>query len=182
MKEEIKVELLINVAELFEIYVTKLLRNKFSLDGWSVDSLKLPLYFDNKMFYARNIIPDIVMTKGNDVMVFDTKYKKMLMRGTKENIWDVDRNDFFQINTYMSYYQNHPNQYNVKIGGLLYPMDSFEKDICHSQTWFENVNTKFIVDGIDLSDLQEAQEGENKFATISKRECEFINRINKLLN
>ena len=65
------------------------------------------------MFYARNIIPDIVMTKGDDVMVFDTKYKKMLMRGTKENIWDVDRNDFFQINTYMSYYQNQ--KFNVKI-------------------------------------------------------------------
>lgn len=171
---------IINVAELFEIYVTKLLRNKFSLDGWSVDSPKLPLYFDNKMFYARNIIPDIVMTKGDDVMVFDTKYKKMLMRGTKENIWDVDRNDFFQINTYMSYYQNQ--KFNVKIGGLLYPMDLFQEEKCHSETWFGNQNTKFIVDGIDLSNLEEANNNENKFAPISKREQKFINGIKELLN
>ena len=81
----------------------------------------------------------------------------------------------------MSYYQNHSNKYNVKIGGLLYPMDSFEKEKCHSETWFGNLNTKFIIDGIDLSDLQEAKEGENKFAPISKRECEFINRIIELL-
>jgi len=123
------------------------------------------------------------MIKDNNVLVFDTKYKKMLMRGKNQNgAGDVDRNDFFQINTYMSYYQNHSNKYNVKIGGLLYPMDSFEKDICHSQTWFENVNTKFIVDGIDLSDLEEAIDDENKFTPILKREQEFINRINKLLN
>ena len=172
---------IINVAELFEIYVTKLLRNKFSLDGWSVDSPKLPLYFDNKMFYARNIIPDIVMTKGDDVMVFDTKYKKMLMRGTKENIWDVDRNDFFQINTYMSYYQNQ--KFNVKIGGLLYPIEkSFKenKDICHSPSWFGNLNTKFIIDGIDLSGDLEAKDNENKFAPILKREQKFIKGIKKL--
>ncbi|MDN5069896.1 hypothetical protein O8C76_02490 [Aliarcobacter butzleri] len=173
---------IINVAELFEIYVTKLLQKEFT--DWSVESPKIELYDTPKMFYQRKIIPDIVMIKDNDVLVFDTKYKKMQMRDRYyQNGGDVDRNDFFQINTYMSYYQNHKDKYNVKIGGLLYPIEkSFieNKNICHSETWFGNSNTKFIVDGIDLSNLEE--DNENKFALISKREQEFLDRIKRLLN
>lgn len=169
---------IINVAELFEIYLTKLLQKEFS--DWKIESPKIELY--ESMFYQRKIIPDIVMRKGNDVIVFDTKYKKMMMRGTKENIWDLDRNDFFQINTYMSYYQNQNQNLNVKIGGLLYPMDKFEKEKCHCETWFGNPCTKFIVDGIDLSDLEEAKDNENKFTPISKREQVFLDRIKDLLN
>ncbi|MCT7625045.1 McrC family protein [Aliarcobacter butzleri] len=173
---------IINIAELFEIYVTKLLQKEFS--EWKVESPKIELY--SNQFFARKIIPDIVMTKDNDVMIFDTKYKKMLMRGkNQDGAGDVDRTDFFQINTYMSYYQNNPNQYNLKIGGLLYPIEkSFieSKNICHSETWFGNPNTKFVIDGIDLSNLEEAKEGENKFAPILKREQKFINGIRELLN
>ena len=76
-------------------------------------------------------------------------------------------------------------KFNVKIGGLLYPIEkSFKenKDICHSQTWFGNLNTKFIVDGIDLSNLEESKDNENKFSQIVIREKEFINRIKKLLD
>ena len=171
---------IINVAELFEIYITKLLQKEFS--DWYVESPKIELYNTPQMFYQRKIIPDIVMKKASDVLVFDTKYKKMTMQGKNKNgAGDVDRNDFFQINTYMSYYQNQ--DFNVKIGGLLYPIEkSFKenKDICHSQTWFGNLNSKFIVDGIDLSDLKE--DNENKFAPISKREQKFIEGIKNLLN
>ena len=170
---------IINVAELFEIYITKLLQKEFS--DWYVESPKIELYNTPQMFYQRKIIPDIVMKKASDVLVFDTKYKKMTMQGKNKNgAGDVDRNDFFQINTYMSYYQNQ--DFNVKIGGLLYPIEkSFKenKDICHSQTWFGNLNSKFIVDGIDLSDLKE--DNENKFASIVKREQKFIEGIKKLL-
>ncbi|MCT7500068.1 McrC family protein [Aliarcobacter cryaerophilus] len=170
---------IINVAELFEIYITKLLQKEFR--DWNIESPKIELY--SNQFFARKIIPDIVMKKDNDVIVFDTKYKKMLMRDRYQNGGDVDRNDFFQINTYMSYYQNQNQNYNVKIGGLLYPIEkSFieNKYICHSETWFGNLNTKFIVDGIDLSDLKE--DNENKFSQIVIREKEFINRIKKLLD
>ena len=161
---------IINVAELFEIYVTKLLQKEFS--EWRVESPPLRLYeeFGNIYLYQRKIIPDIVMIRDNDVMVFDTKYKKMKFTEIKGNGVDIDRCDFFQINTYMSYYQNHHNKYNLKIGGLLYPIEENDKNIkySHSDTWFGNANTKFIVDGIDLSDIQEA---------IPAREKEFISRI-----
>ena len=172
---------IINVAELFEIYITKLLQKEFS--DWYVESphLRLDEKFGKTYLYSRKIIPDIVMIKDKNVIVFDTKYKKMYFNYIKGNGVDVDRNDFFQINTYMSYYQNQ--DFNVKIGGLLYPIEkSFKENkyICHSETWFGNLNTKFIVDGIDLSDLKEDKE--NKFSQLAKREQKFIEGIKNLLN
>jgi hypothetical protein len=82
----------------------------------------------------------------------------------------------------MSYYQNQ--DFNVKIGGLIYPIEKSykdNKDICQSQTWLGNLKTKFIVDGIDLSNLEELKDNESKFAQISKRERKFIEGIKSLL-
>ena len=161
---------LINVAELFEIYILKLLQKEFS--DWYIESPKIPLY--ENQFFTRKIIPDVVMTKGNDVLVFDTKYKRMTMQGKNQHgAGDVDRNDFFQINTYMSYYHN--KGLHVRAGGLLYPMEKFDKDQCHSSAWFENGSTKFIVDGIDLSKENLAVED------IKSSENSFVTRIRDLL-
>lgn len=170
---------IINVAELFEIYITKLLQKEFP--NWSVVSPKIELYNNPEMFYSRKIIPDIVMARGDkDVMVFDTKCKKMLMRGTKEGVWDLDRTDFFQINTYMSYYQNQGK--NVIAGGLLYPMEEFIQSECHADNWLGKSGTKFIVDGIDLSsiDINEAAEQQRK--KLIDSEVKFIESIRELTN
>lgn len=162
---------LVDVAELFEIYMRKLLQKEFK--DWSVNSPKIELYKDK--FFARKIIPDIVMSSGDKVLVFDTKYKRMNMRGKDQyGLGDVDRNDFFQINTYMSYYQNQGK--NVIAGGLLYPMDKFSRDVCHSHSWFDNLNTKFIVDGIELANLNESSIDEIKI-----KENEFISRIKEYI-
>lgn len=162
---------LVDVAELFEIYIRKLLQKEFK--DWSVISPKIELYKDK--FFARKIIPDIVMSSGDQVLVFDTKYKRMNMRGKDQyGLGDIDRNDFFQINTYMSYYQNQGK--NVIAGGLLYPMDKFSRDRCHSHSWFENLNTKFIVDGIELTNLNEPSIDDIKI-----KENEFISRIKEYI-
>lgn len=165
---------LVNVAELFEIYVTKLLQKEFS--DWHVESPKIPLY--ETMFYSRKIIPDIVMTRGNDVMVFDTKYKRMKMKGKDQNgAGDVDRNDFFQINTYMSYYHNQG--LHVKTGGLLYPIEKkFDSQQCYSDNWLGNSNTKFIIDGIDLS---KNKENGLTMDDLKKSENAFINGLRELI-
>ncbi len=177
---------IINVAELFEIYITKLLQKEFS--DWRVESPPLRLYeeFGNSYLYQRKIIPDIVMIRDNDVMVFDTKYKKMKFTEIKGNGVDIDRCDFFQINTYMSYYQNHHNKYNVKIGGLLYPIEKNDKNIkySHSETWFGNNETKFIIDGIDLSKDSKINDNEQQpfnIENIIEKEKDFILRIRNLL-
>jgi 5-methylcytosine-specific restriction endonuclease McrBC regulatory subunit McrC len=85
-------------------------------------------------------------------MVFDAKYKRMkFITGIgDEKRGDLDRSDFFQIHTYISYYQN--DGYDVIAGGLLYPMEKvYDKKECFSETLFGKDNTtKFIVDGIEL--------------------------------
>lgn len=156
---------LVNVAELFEIYVTKLLQRGFL--EWTVSSPPIELY--EGMFYARKIIPDIVMRRGEkDVLVFDTKYKRMNYSGKNQyGMGDVDRNDFFQINTYMSYYKQLG--VNVLCGGLLYPLSKpIDKAQCHANYWLGKSSEKFIVDGLELS-----EQGEN-FLDAEKG---FINRI-----
>lgn len=163
---------LIDVAELYENYLSALLRKGFP--DWRVESPEIELY--PEQFFTRKIIPDIVMKKDKEVMVFDTKYKKMLMKDRNHYGGDIDRSDFFQINTYMSYYQNQG--YIIKAGGLLYPMEKFEKEKCHSDNWLGNSGTNFIVDGIDVSGLASiSMPDEAKLDSLIKAEDEFIQRI-----
>jgi len=173
---------LVNVAELFELYISKLLQKEFS--DWSVVSpqLQLDKEFGDSYLYNRKIIPDIVMQhrESNKVMVFDTKYKRMKFTEIKGNGVDIDRNDFFQINTYMNYYNNQ-SQYNLIAGGLLYPMEKeFKKDNCHANQWLGDKAVKFIVDGIDLHELNESKGEKELMQDIQNREAMFIDRIKGL--
>ncbi len=161
---------LVNVAELYEIYLHKLLQHKFP--EWKViheDEQKVY----SELFYERRMFPDIVMKKDSKVMIFDAKYKRMKFDGRNNfGAGDLDRNDFFQINTYMSYYQNQGNE--VIAGGLLYPMEGeFDKANCHSSEWFGNNQTKFIVDGLELLGLNDTN--------IVDIEQKFIERIESLI-
>jgi len=169
---------LINVAELFEIYVTKLLQKEFS--DWSISSPHLEVY--EKTFFKRKIIPDIVMMKGDNVLVFDTKYKRMLFRGTKDNVWDVERNDFFQIHTYLSYYLSGPNKKNVLAAGLLYPISGgYIQKNCQSSEALGNNSTKFLIDGIELFELEkEVGKTSNPIEVLEKKEKDFIKRIREI--
>jgi len=159
---------LVNIAELFEVYLVKLLQLR--MPDWEViHEEQLEIYKNN--FFRRNMYPDIVMKKGNKIMVFDAKYKKMTFKNRYENGGDLDRNDFFQINTYMTYYDKQENL-EVIAGGLLYPMESnIEKSNAHADNWFGDTKTKFIVDGIDLS------ESDLTIEDILKSEDDFIERI-----
>jgi 5-methylcytosine-specific restriction endonuclease McrBC regulatory subunit McrC len=123
------------------------------------------------------MFPDIVMKKKKDgkVMVFDAKYKRMKFeKGMGDGKrGDLDRSDFFQVNTYMSYYHNQKDKHLIS-GGLLYPFEKeFDINEAHSDNWFGNDSVQFIVDGIDLSKIDDIKE----MRTIEK---EFINRIKEL--
>jgi 5-methylcytosine-specific restriction endonuclease McrBC regulatory subunit McrC len=181
---------LVNVAELFELYVTALLKRAFS--DWVIESPKVKLYEDH--FYERNIIPDIVMRKGNRVAVFDTKYKKMNYRGKDENgMGDVDRLDFFQIHTYMSYYQSQPDIEFIG-GGLLYPLsEGWNRMACFSQNVLGHNHAWFCVDGIEIptsfsqNHLEKTTPGlsqsepEADLSDLIKKEEDFIGRIRSLI-
>ena len=162
---------IINVAELFEIYVTKLLQKSFP--EWTVSSPKITLYDNPKLFFSRKIIPDIVMQKDNEVVVFDTKYKRMNFHGNSANgMGDIDRNDFFQINTYMTYYQQQGKK--LLCGGLLYPLSGeHDINICYAENWLGNRSVKFLIDGIKVDDNTEI---------LINEEDNFIKRLAKVMN
>jgi 5-methylcytosine-specific restriction enzyme subunit McrC len=159
---------LFDVSELFEVYLEKLLSNHFK--EWQVSSQEeLKVY--NKMFYKRYMLPDIVMRHGESgkTAVFDAKLKNMVM--WKE---DLDREDFFQIHTYIQYYKP-----NIIAGGLIYPFSNqINLEKSHSTNLFGNpdVNeTKFIVDGVQVWN-------EMSMTDLVKKENEFLKRIEKVLD
>jgi len=146
----------IDMAEIWEQYLRKTLSNNFKGDGWrcwTVEETKQKIY--GNQFYGGHIIPDIVLEKGDDLMVFDAKYKRMA--GVKD---DVDRCDLFQIHTYVAYFKARGKS--VTLAGLLYPIETegVSKDggrpsiaRYHSDSLFgldgeDAGKTKFIVDGI----------------------------------
>ena len=113
VQEDLVLNTLVDIAEVWESFLREALRSKLQEKDWHLYTNDIYLYSDSEPL-ERSIIPDIVFTKGNKAIVLDAKYK--LMRGRKE---DLDRSDFFQIHTYMSYFIEQG--YDV-IGGLIYPL------------------------------------------------------------
>lgn len=143
---------LIDVAELFEIYIEKVLRRGLAEKGWTVmPQVEAEVYKDN--FFSRKLKPDIVLEKDNKVAVFDVKYKRMNYDGkNRYGMGDLDRNDFFQIHTYMAYYQGLENKKLIG-GGLLYPIEGTFKseEQVYSKKWLNNEGF-FVIDGIVLEE------------------------------
>lgn len=159
----------IDVAEIWEMYLRSILKKHFFKDGWIIKNEKIATY-KNKDF-KRTLIPDIVLEKNNDVMIWDAKYKRM-----EYNYYDYDRADFFQIHTYLSYFNQHKN---VIAGGLLYPLskefDLNRQERNKSESLFseEKSKTKFAIDGIDYTNLTDE--------SIKVQEVNFLQRISSLI-
>lgn len=171
-------ELLVNVAELFEVYVRKLLQRHFP--GWSVTSPALELH--EGCFFQRKFIPDIVLERGNDIAVFDTKYKRMKFVGrSHRGAGDLDRADFFQITSYMAYYARQPGK-RLIAGGLLYPIETAEpspneKGKGINAAWLDGgVGVRFGVDGIYVPSDENVSDEK-----IANAESEFVKRMRDVL-
>lgn len=136
----------IDMAEIWELTLLNILKKEFP--DWHIESPKNKVY--KGTFFERNTIPDIVMTRGNDVAIFDAKWKRMSF---KKN--DVDREDFFQIHTYISYYQTLGK--NVIIAGLLYPLEEkyIKSDYSASLFGLANNKIQFMINGIVLPKIEE---------------------------
>ena len=159
----------IDMAEIWEMYLKSILKKKFLKDGWIIRNDKITTYKEKD--FRRTLIPDIILEKGDDVMVWDAKYKRM-----EFDYFDYDRSDFFQIHTYISYFKENRN---VIAGGLLYPLSKEfsnirqEKNKANSLYSEEKNKINFIVDGIDYSQINE----EN----IVTEESKFLNRISSII-
>lgn len=139
----------IDMAEIWEMYLRSLLQERLSQFGWKlwVDDIQT---YPDKLF-ERRLIPDIVFQRDKHLLVFDAKYKNMEFKW-----YDVDRSDFFQIHTYIQYFQQ--KGLDVMAGGLLYPFSKAFDEEKQNESISENLfgvkegNTKFLVEGIDLKD------------------------------
>ncbi len=130
-------------------------------DGWELREEKISTYPDT--FFPRPMIPDIILQKENKIMVFDAKYKRMVGEYN-----DVDRADFFQIHTYMQYFDN------IIMGGLLYPLSKpLEKNVSENLFGHEGNNIGFIIDGVQIDKINDI-DAENDIATFEKN---FVKRI-----
>ena len=153
----------IDMAEVWEQYLRAILKKNLMPYGWRYRNDKQLAYKD--YFFQRELIPDLVFQKENEVVVWDAKYKRM-----KGRYFDVDRSDFFQIHTYIQYHLNHKD---VKVGGLLYPISTtpnFDEYQSPNLINEDGVKMKFIIDGIEL-------EERNEQANPLEQEKKFINRI-----
>lgn len=144
----------LDMAEIWEIYIKTILEKNFKNEGWKISSDEIDVYQDT--FFKRKIIPDIVMKKEDKVIVLDAKYKNMKFR--KE---DLDRSDFFQIHTYMSYYLS---QNNLLCGGLIYPFTGEIKNNSSTSLFqTSNCSAAFFIDGINIEDPNKFEEAKREF-------------------
>jgi 5-methylcytosine-specific restriction enzyme subunit McrC len=158
---------LFDIAELFELYLEKLLGRNFP--EWSISGQEeIPIY--QKQFYQRSMFPDLIMKhiQSGKVVVFDAKFKKMEMQRR-----DIDRADLHQIHSYSGYFKN-----DLLASGLLYPIS---KEINTVKAYSESIygddknEMKFIVDGIFVHQNQSMKE-------LIEAEKSFVERISSKLN
>ena len=168
---------LFDIAQLFEVYLEKLLDRHF-VDWYITGQEEINTY--EPMFYGRKMFPDIVMRHkyNKDIIVLDAKFKTMLLRKQ-----DVDRSDFYQIHSYIQYYQP-----NVLFGGLIYPLGkNINTTKAHSTNLFgqSQLDNGFVVDGISVDSsmsMLEIMESENAFLDrvenlISKKKKTAYNNV-----
>ena len=158
---------LFDIAELYELYLEKLLSKNFP--EWSVSGQEeLRIY--QQQFFNRPMFPDLVMkhrTSGK-VVVFDAKFKKMEMQNG-----NVDRDDLHQIHSYSGYYRN-----NLIASGLIYPLSrEINTEKAHSKSIYGSKDNEinFIVDGVYVNENQTMKE-------LIKKEDAFVNRIASVIN
>lgn len=163
---------LFDVSQLFEVYLEKLLSRHFK-DWYLTGQEELKLY--QGLFYSRKMFPDLVLKHkySNKIIVFDAKFKKMHLETKQSKYSDLDRSDFYQIHTYIQYFQQ-----DVIIGGLLYPLSKpLNKEKAYSNGLFgkEDSNTiKFIVDGVFVNEKMNMEQ-------LLNSEQEFLTRIDTLI-
>ena len=171
--------LIFDVSLLWESYLYNLLKNKCNTDDCEVLH-EDPLLTYKDSFFERYMYPDITIKKDGKVLVLDAKSKRMNMRKGGNVSGGVKRDDFYQIHTYMSYYNN---QKNLIGGGLLYPITKeLNRNKAYSDNWLGDANSNFFVDGIDnLLNIDNLNNGDFK-THIKECENRFTERISEFFH
>ena len=150
---------LLDISELWEIYLAKIISNRFK--DYSVSS-QTELQTYGNTFFRRPNFPDIVLESDNSIAVLDAKFKRMNFRNS-----DVDRSDLHQIHAYAGFYNTEAKK-PVKLCSLIYPAtdDEIVKSIQIDDNLYgiPYATTRFSIGYIKVGNTyQEMIENENAF-------------------
>jgi len=161
----------IDMAELWEMYIRSILKKHFTTKGWQIQPEEILSY--KGKYFERKLIPDIVMTCQNEVVILDAKYKRMSFAYN-----DFDREDFFQIHTYAGAVGKNQKLNSI---GLVYPLiheisDDIASKLFQKGLYFSSENgSRFLCDGIYFDKENNSRDSLKKF------ENEFCIRIEKAI-
>ena len=162
----------IDIAELWEMYILKLLQRKLKeFRVYSPNIIGGEYLLNGK---SRSIRPDIIIEKkGRIVMIIDAKYKRYSKIGqSASEINCVSREDLYQMCTYLYHYGNEGD----KIVGLF--VSPFSKEENENLIFTNNSKHRIGILNLPLDSIN----NENSVRKIIREEESFICRISNLLN
>lgn len=143
--------LLFPMESVYESYVAKKMKKVFGPNGWNVSSQDKGhyLFVEPKNQFA--LRPDIVLTRGEQVIVMDTKWKK-LIPSVKAN-YGISQSDMYQMYAYSKKYKHKGSDICPDVW-LLYPLNRDMRS--HAPIEFDSGdNTKVRIHFVDLEHVEE---------------------------
>jgi len=131
-----------DISMLFEYYIRKHIRNNgIMLENKFEKKLQIPT---GGIINKRKLIPDLVINQNDIIHIFDVKYKSFDFKH------GVNREDLFQIHTYLGQYGNNAK---VKSCGFIYPIyeekydtnNLFENGIIEEKMYIMNTEVSFYI-------------------------------------
>lgn len=158
----------IDIAELWEMYLLKLLQNNLPSDYY--------VYSPNTGFGdslleggMREIRPDIIIEKnGRVLMIIDAKYKDYTQFG-KSALFGVNREDLYQMTTYLHHYGKEDQSI---IGLFTSPFPCSEDDV---HAYSHNKNHRIGLVNLDIVSV------DDNIELLHKNEQVYLDNITKIL-
>ena len=158
----------IDIAELWEMYLLKLLQNNLPSDYY--------VYSPNTGFGdslleggMREIRPDIIIEKnGRVLMIIDAKYKDYSQFG-KSALFGVNREDLYQMTTYLHHYGKEDQSI---IGLFTSPFPCSEDDV---HAYSHNKNHRIGLVNLDIVSV------DDNIELLHKNEQIYLDNITKIL-
>lgn len=131
--------ILFPMEKVFENYIAGEINKTFTImDGWHVFEQSREKYLFIEPEQKFELRPDIVITKGNQTIIMDTKWKRL---NIKEHNYGISTDDMYQMYVYSKSYE-------TKLVWLLYPK---VKDIKNTDIYYKSFdNTEIRVFFVDL--------------------------------
>ena len=139
--------LLFPMESVYESYVAQQMKRVMCPDGWEVSTQDKGCYLfvePRKQFFLR---PDIVLQKGDRIVIMDTKWKSLIDSDRKN--YGISQSDMYQMYAYSKKYETSEIW-------LLYPMNDEMRD--HADISFDSGDgTTVNVFFVDVARIEESQ-------------------------